>query len=178
MLSCRAVALPSNEQIVSIHQPLSSFNSSGECATLIMPALAELQSIWLVSWGGGGGGPHPLPTPPPQWAVKSSAFLLSFLTVSCEEFYILACSLFTLDRCGKTLYCSVSILRPQGFGSFWRTFHDFHVFDAWICGSVAKTLSMSTSCLGYYSGFMLRIAYGQSVGQYSLHINVYYFLIE
>ena len=58
--------------------------------------------------------PHPLPTPPPQWAVKSSAFLLSFLTVSCEEFYILAWSLFTLGRCGETLYCSASILRPQG----------------------------------------------------------------
>ena len=42
--------------------------------------------------------PHPLPTPPSQWAVKSSAFLLSFLTVSCEEFYILAWSLFTLGR--------------------------------------------------------------------------------
>ena len=33
-------------------------------------------------------------------------------------FYILACSLFTLGRCGKTLYCSAGILRPQGFGSF------------------------------------------------------------
>ena len=40
------------------------------------------------------------------------------LTVSCEEFYILACSLFTLGRCGETLYCSAGILRPQGFGSF------------------------------------------------------------
>ena len=62
--------------------------------------------------------PHPLPTPPSQWAVRSSAFLLSFLTVSCEEFYILAWSLFTLGRCGETLFCSASILRPQGFGSF------------------------------------------------------------
>ena len=50
--------------------------------------------------------------------MKSSAFLLSFLTVSCEEFYILACSLFTLGRCGKTLYCSAGILRPQGFSLF------------------------------------------------------------
>ena len=53
--------------------------------------------------------------PSSQWTVKSSAFLLSFLTVSCEEFYILACSLFTLGRCGKTSYCSAGILRPQGF---------------------------------------------------------------
>ena len=49
------------------------------------------------------------PTPPSQWAVKSSAFLLSFLIVSCEEFYILAWSLFTLGRCGETLYCSAGV---------------------------------------------------------------------
>ena len=69
-------------------------------------------------WRGGGRWPPPPTHPPSQWAVKSSAFLLSFLTVSCEEFYILAWSLFTLGRCGETLYCSAGILRPQGFGLF------------------------------------------------------------
>ena len=48
--------------------------------------------------------------PSSQWAVKSSAFLLSFLMVSCEEFYILACSLFTLGKCGKILYYSASVV--------------------------------------------------------------------
>ena len=38
---------------------------------------AELQKIWLVSWGGGGWSSHPLPTPPPnghpelvRWAIR------------------------------------------------------------------------------------------------------------
>ena len=85
--------------------------------------------------------------PSSQWAMKSSAFLLSFLTVSCEEFYILACSLFTLAMCGKPLYCSAAILRSQGFSlvcfiwnrllqcallpshNIWKPFHKYY----WDC---------------------------------------------
>ena len=54
------------------------------------------------------------------------------LTVSCEEFYILAWSLFTLGRCGETLYCSAGILRPQGFGSLLMFTHFIIVVESFL----------------------------------------------